>query len=392
MLHLPKSRQGLRSGQILILTLFSFTIIAEAGNKFQERDTLSKIDTISFTGQISTGAAVTSGSSLPLWGGLRYLPQLDAGIIRKRDNGREFNTDFEISLNLYGSGSFGRGDSLKGSAGLKPYRIWARFSTDRFEVRAGLQKINFGSASILRPLMWFDKTDARDPLRLTDGVWGVLCRYYFQNNANIWIWALYGNNVTKGWESVATRKETPEFGGRIQYPVHGGEAAFTFHHRRSELSSENRYGFDIKADLGIGVWLEGTAINSCSVTGLMRNQTMLNIGADYTFGIGNGLGITLEQLFAGYGEKSFGFNQALSLSALSMDYPVGINDRAGLILYYDNTHGNFYNFFSWQRILGNFTLYLTGWLNPKTNSLPLQAGGENLYAGAGGQILFVYNY
>ena len=72
----------------------------------------------------------------------------------------------------------------------------------------GLQKINFGSAVLLRPLMWFDSLDPRDPLQLTDGVYAVLLRYYFPNNANLWAWALYGNDSPKGWESAATAEDT----------------------------------------------------------------------------------------------------------------------------------------------------------------------------------------
>jgi len=56
--------------------------------------------------------------------------------------------------------------------------MWIRLSTKQFELRAGLQKINFGSATLLRPLMWFDKIDPRDPLQLTDGVYALLARYY----------------------------------------------------------------------------------------------------------------------------------------------------------------------------------------------------------------------
>ena len=62
----------------------------------------------------------------------------------------------------------------------KPYRLWLRYSTSHLEIRAGLQKINFGSSNILRPLMWFDKMDFRDPLMLTDGVYALLGRYYFR--------------------------------------------------------------------------------------------------------------------------------------------------------------------------------------------------------------------
>ena len=56
---------------------------------------------------------------------------------------------------------------------LKPYRLWFRRSTDKIELRAGLQKITFGSARIFRPLMWFDKLNPTDPLQLTEGVWGI---------------------------------------------------------------------------------------------------------------------------------------------------------------------------------------------------------------------------
>ena len=88
-------------------------------------------------------------------------------------------------------------------------------------VRGGLQKINFGSANLLRPLMWFDQIDPRDPLQLTDGVWGILGRYYFLNNANIWVWGLIGNDQRKGWEVIPSVKNKPEFGFRVQMPIPG---------------------------------------------------------------------------------------------------------------------------------------------------------------------------
>ena len=52
-----------------------------------------------------------------------------------------------------------------------PTAAWLRLSTSRFEARVGLQKINFGSATLFRPLMWFDSLDPRDPLQITDGVY-----------------------------------------------------------------------------------------------------------------------------------------------------------------------------------------------------------------------------
>ena len=91
--------------------------------------------------------------------------------------------DAELSLNGYGTAELRSTADIQMEGEVKPYRFWLRLSSSRFEARLGLQKINFGSATLLRPLMWFDSLDPRDPLQLTDGVYGLLLRYYFQNNA-----------------------------------------------------------------------------------------------------------------------------------------------------------------------------------------------------------------
>ena len=145
--------------------------------------------------------------------------------------------------------------------------MWIRLSSTQYELRAGLQKINFGSASIFRPLMWFDQMDARDPLQITDGVYGLLFRYYFVNNVNIWAWGLFGNMKTKGWEARPTRKYSLEYGARIQVPLFKGELAATYHRRSADFGEgflpvaqegdpavpENRFGIDGKWDIGIGL-------------------------------------------------------------------------------------------------------------------------------------------
>ena len=149
---------------------------------------------------------------------------------------------------------------------VKPYRFWVRFATSQFQVRIGLQKINFGSAMLLRPLMWFDRIDPRDPLQITDGVYAILLRYYFLNNANIWLWGVYGQNQRKGMEVFPTKENSGEYGGRIQVPLMNGEIATSYHHRDIDptamvlnaprFRSENRYALDGKWDLGVGLWFE----------------------------------------------------------------------------------------------------------------------------------------
>ena len=142
--------------------------------------------------------------------GARYIPTLS--ISKEIQPG--FRVDIEASIRALGIGTFGSPDHFTDDAEAKAYRLWLRFSRPQFELRGGLQKINFGSALLLRPLMWFDRIDPRDPLQITDGVYALLGRYYFTNNANVWLWGLYGNDEVKGWEVIPSDDKSIEFGVR----------------------------------------------------------------------------------------------------------------------------------------------------------------------------------
>ena len=153
---------------------------------------------LSFNGQLSAFHLSKIESPWQTANSLRYIPELKF----TTPVSKEWKFDAEASANADARLNYTFGDTLHGSVKLKPYRIWGRFSSERFEVRAGLQKINFGSATLLRPLMWFDHMDPRDPLQLTDGVYAVLGRYFFQNNANIWLWGLLPGKTAKGSRSL----------------------------------------------------------------------------------------------------------------------------------------------------------------------------------------------
>ena len=135
---------------------------------------------IGFNGQAIGWTTLNPADPFQAQVGLRYIPELNFSL-----PAGNYTIDGEFSANLWASGIYS-GDSIELDEQLSPYRMWVKFSGDQFELRAGLQKINFGSAQMFRPLMWFDRIDPRDPLQLTDGVYGLLARYYFLNNANIW--------------------------------------------------------------------------------------------------------------------------------------------------------------------------------------------------------------
>ncbi|MCO6487400.1 MAG: hypothetical protein J5I98_03230 [Phaeodactylibacter sp.] len=357
-------------------------------------------DTVIFKGQLITWANINPAGELPAWLGGRYLPQLNYSLSLPENR----LVDVEASANLFGNIGFRPFDTAATGGDIRPYRLWARYSAPQFEFRLGLQKINFGSASLLRPLMWFDQIDPRDPIQFTDGVWGALGRYYFLNNANIWLWGLYGNDNPKGWEFAGTSRRQPEFGGRIQYPIPHGEAGFSFHRRQAdtrglngsvpafEAAPENRFGLDLRLDLVVGCWVEASWTANRQPLKEFTNQELINVGVDYTFGVGNGLYATFEQLLVSSGEEAFSFSNTTSLSLLSLSYPIGLFDNLGAIVYIDWANGKVYNFINWTIQFDRTALYVMGYWNPKDNRIPTQNSTQNLYSGPGLQVLFLFNH
>lgn len=353
-----------------------------------------------FKGQLSAYTHINAGNAYPWWNGGRYLPQVNLEF--PGSEGRLI--DFEASANIYGNVGIRQFDEFSTGGNIKPYRLWARYSTSQIEIRGGLQKINFGSASILRPLMWFDQMDPRDPLQLTDGVWGVLGRYYTLNNSTFWLWALYGNDKPKGWEAIKTNARIPEAGGRIQLPAGSGEAAFSYHYRvadsrdlaeeqlRHKQVPEHRLGFDARFDRVVGYWAEASWKTMGRDMGMLTNQEILNLGMDYTFAWGNGLTVVYEQLFAAYDEKPFRFSETISFSLLNASYPIGMFDNISYILYFDWRNGAAYNFVNWQKQFNSLTVHLMGYINPKSYRIPTVTSQEMLFAGSGLQVMLVFNH
>ena len=378
---------------------------------------------LTYKGQLSSYGHLNPSNAQPFWLGGRYIPQGNLKFKMKNDH----LLDFEASVNAYGNLAFAEDVATETSRALKPYRLWARYSGQQWEVRAGLQKINFGSANAIRPLMWFDQIDPRDPLKLTDGVWGVLGRYYFLNNANVWLWGLYGNINTKGWEYINTVEKTPEFGGRLQLPFALGEVGLSYHHRRiynlnyyygggygydsgydpygADKASggmysndkyignaENKYGIDIRLDWVFGLWLEGSYKEIGVYSGIYTNQTMLNIGGDYTFNIGSGIYFSFEHLIMAYDETSFEFSSPVGFSIATASYPIGLFDNLSAIVYYDWKNNNAYNFVNYQKQFNNLSLYFIAYWNPENYQIPTQANSTNMFGGKGVQVMLVWNH
>jgi len=357
---------------------------------------------IKIKGQLSAWLSPDPANSFQTFTVIRYIPELSA----KKELSKKVSIDAEISLNTFGSAFIHSFDNTDFDGNIKPYRMWIRLSTKQFELRAGLQKINFGSATLLRPLMWFDKIDPRDPLQLTDGVYALLARYYFQNNTNVWLWALYGNSGTKGWEMIPSFNDKVEYGGRFQTPVLTGELALTYHHRKADLSkinvqeplsstdvlNENRIALDGKWDIGIGLWFELSLTHQDFDISHLYYRKAINLGADYTFALGNGLNVMTEFFTYGVSEEVFSSSENIFFSTLSLNYPLGIVDNISTMVYYDWTNKDWYRFINWQRTYDNWSFYLMGFWNPDKFQIYNNQQDYSFFTGTGVQFMVVFNH
>lgn len=353
-------------------------------------------------GQASGWVLGNPGNSPSSQMGLRYIPDF----VAEQSLGDGLDANMELSLNAFETARYAKDQPASYESDVKLYRAWFRVSTLRFETRFGLQKINFGSALLFRPLMWFDRIDPRDPLQLTDGVYGVLARYYFQDNANIWLWCLYGNNDTKGWELAPTERRTVEYGGRAQSELWAGEIGVTYHHRRVDVSPllspapnianpnipEDRLGLDGKWNLGIGIWFEGALIREETTIPGMKYQRQWTVGGDYTFSVGSGLYVATEYFGTENPAEPFGSADGLGFSGLTMNYPLGILDQVSTVLYRDWRNREWYRIVTWQRKYDNWSMYLLGFWNPETVQIYRFQAGGNAFAGTGVQIIVAFNH
>jgi len=324
--------------------------------------------------------------------GIRYIPQLSLAQLLKGDR----FLDLEVCLNASASASSSdQGDDHD----LELYRLKVRFATAQTETRIGLQKLNFGPAFLLRPLRWFDNLDPRDPLGLTEGVYALRFRYTTLNNTSLWLWGLYGNDQTKGFELLPTVEDQPEFGGRLQAPLLDGELAFTVHSRKAQNTimdmqnfTENRFALDGRWDIEIGLWFEGVLQQQRSEGLPFQWMKTVMMGIDYTLGIGNGLHILGEHMTNISSADAMGCEEDAQVSAYSLNYSLGVFDNLSAIGSYAWDDQEYHQYFAWQRTWDSWILNLSFFHYPESDCGVLYKQRAAPATGYGGQILIVFNH
>lgn len=333
--------------------------------------------------------------------GLRFMPELSYN--------STWSKTYEFSAEAAGKATwFSRFKNFNhrgNSSDIDPYRLWLRLSAPQHEFRVGLQKLNFGSATLFRPLRWFDSVDPRDPLKLTDGVHGLLGRYYFLNNANIWLWALSENDKLKGWETLASNKHRVEYGGRVQMPVQAGEIGLSFHQRRVNVNSkevsmlfpvqgdftEQVIGLDGKWDVGVGLWFESTVARQEFSNPNARYKTLFTLGTDYTFAVGQGLHLLFEEFMSIEARHPFSSGATQFMSGLSGDYPLNLLDSVSAVIYYDQQRNDWSQYIAWQRTYDRWQIHVSAFCNPEQKTSAQTDTNLNSLSGTGLQLMLVFN-
>ena len=349
-------------------------------------------------GQFSGWSTVTSsGGGETVWDtGMRYLPEIYWDFY----NNQKLTLDVDLSGNMYGSA---RSES---TGNVQPYRAWLRLATHRFETRIGLQRIDFGPAKLLRALMWFDRRDPRDPLQLTDGVWGVRMRYDFANLASLWTWGLYGQDHTKGLEFAPSRDRSLEYGGRLQYPAGPGEIGITFHQRSVDAFAvepalapggkpvtENRLALDGIWDVGVGVWFESALVHANYAVNSFDWQSFLTLGSDYTFALGNGLHLLGEHMVYIMSDVPFDFGQKVQISGLMLSYPLNMLDQIAVYSIFTWNHPRVaYHYLSWRRTYDRWVIFASVFGRTGDSSVSLLNQPLATLGDVGLQLMVIFNH
>jgi len=360
----------------LLISLFACLNLEASGN-----------DSLNFQTQLSLFGLLNPTNAIVLNSGARIIPQL----VYLRDFSDDRRISAEVSANVNLNADIGS-SYLKFAGSMGLYRAWVRFSTQRNEIRAGLQQLNFGSASLLRPLQWFDGLNPTDPLRLTNGVWGVLDRIYFKNNATLWLWGLYGNPDKRVWDIAVRTARFPELGFRFQQPVPSGEMAFSLNHRTVETTvgaasryRETKIGLDGKWDVGPGLWFEDSFTATSQASPLDAGWNSLTVGSDLTPEGLDGLSFTFEHML---NTTYSNVTNSSNLTALSVTWPINIFNRlSGIVLYSWETK-YWFRYLTWSADFDRSSFNVIGFWNPNltTSVLSLGSGSFSKY---GLQLMYV---
>ncbi len=122
---------------------------------------------------------------------------------------------------------------------------------------------------------------------------------------------------------------------------------------------------------------------------------MFMAGLDYTLPVGNGLLIMVEHLQARYLENGAMVLPQQQATAIIASIPLGLFDRAMVVVQIDHRNDTMFRFLLWQRTYDHLGINAIFFANPRRSDLGLEASQlpKSLVGlGKGAQLLFVYHH
>ena len=264
--------------------------------------------------------------------------------------------DYEFSVDAKLADGPSVQSGLRRESDVDFFRAWLRLDNGTFKIRAGRQKILYGSGSIYRPLGFFDTRDVTGVVPQTRGVDSVRATWFPSSMSLIEGWlvpAKKDDGMIVGLRGEISQGDI-EMGAVLQY------------HPRSDLKSLPDFdqelvqvGYHVKGEKGVGFWNESRLDIEMKPSTPVRFDTVL--GVDYTFDVGEGLHI-LAEYFLTTREKDFSLydlkrQRTFQQIGVSMDQPIGIDLKWQLFAIYDLRDESFQTVPQVEYTLTN-TLYL----------------------------------
>jgi hypothetical protein len=274
----------------------------------------------------------------------------------------------------------------------KNYRLWIRYSKPKYDFRLGLQKISFGTASLLRPLNWFDTIDFTSTTAQTDGIKAMRAQFFPSESTIFWIWCVDDEKVSCG--------------SRLEFLNNLGSFGLSYHNDRDNIDHKvfsvpqiidnqpsidfpgrnHRIGLDYRYDGLMGLWLEGASILSSSKDINLNRFDMLTLGADYTLSVLDGVLISSESMYFSFisEERTEDTDQNpwilhQTTSSLIASMPIGMLNDLMFITIRDWNTKDFYNLLRWSTTFDYFSINCMLSINPSEVQ-------DNF------KIMFIYNH
>ncbi len=121
-------------------------------------------------------------------------------------------------------------------------------------------------------------------------------------------------------------------------------------------------------------------------------ESYFNVGADYTFRLGNGLNLTSEFFRYNSSRRLSQAGAVNNFSVLAVNYPFGLMNSISGAVYYNWNGKEWYRFINLKRDYDYWSFYLMLFWNPERFYLYSSSSDRNLLSGKGIQVMAVVNF